>query len=323
MSTTITLLEEGLVTPQEARELCAKKYIQPHITNENLLAAPLTKQELASVLLVFPDLDTKPMPPRALSPMVRRLSDPDNMGATPTHQLEVQEVDTDIWGPKDGHLGEILLPVPFLEPKRIANSATEGMLNMEGQAARKGHCQANRKDGSMGSTAPASTLATRGPWSRTASYMSEGDLYPAEHLFICTLKDSDNLDETPYAATTTGFPLYKGSYQVKRNEVPTGFKPNYGDHFISFPITSPQGEVKQAEYVQVILHPNPIVIGLHNDSNKVFTKPLYAVPVFHYDGKPVYQAEQLEKLKIGVEGQEQMDQMIRRLNDPSLTMEVH
>ncbi len=75
-------LEEGLITLPEARELCAKKYVRPHITDENLLAAPLTEQELASVLLVFPDFDKKPMPPRALSPMVRRLSDPDNMGAT-------------------------------------------------------------------------------------------------------------------------------------------------------------------------------------------------------------------------------------------------
>jgi len=63
-------LEEGLITESEARELCAKKYIRPHITDENLLATPLTEQELASVLLVFPGLDTKPMPPRALSPMV-------------------------------------------------------------------------------------------------------------------------------------------------------------------------------------------------------------------------------------------------------------
>jgi len=75
--------------------------------------------------------------------------------------------------------------------------------------------------------------------------------------------------------------------------------------------------------VQVILHPNPIVIGLRSDSDKVYTKPLYAAPIFHYDGKPVYRAEQLEKLKMGAEGQDQTDQMIRRLNDPSLTAEVH
>jgi len=281
-------LEEGLITIPEARELCAKKYIRPHITDENLLATPLTEQELASVLLIFPNLNTKPMPPHALSPMVRRLSDPDNMGATPTHQAEVQDVNTDIWGPKDGHPGEIPLPVPFREPKRITSSVTEGLLNVEGRAVRKSRRKEKRQAGSSGSTAPVSTPTTHSPWSRTTSYMSKGDLYPDEHPFIRTIKDTDNPDETPYAATTTGFPLYKGSYQVRRNKVPPGFKPNHGDNFISFPITDTDRTIRQAEYVQAILHPNPIVIRLHNDSSKIFTKPLYAVPVFHYDGKPVY-----------------------------------
>jgi len=316
-------LKEGLITLPEAQELCAKKYIRPHITDENLLAAPLTEQELASVLLIFPDLNTKPMPPHALSPMVRRLSDPDNMGATPTHQAEVQDIEADIWGPKDGHLGEIPLPVPFREPKCITNSATEGLLNMEGRAIHKSRRQKERQDGSMGSTAPVSTLATRRLWSCTTSYMSEGDLYPDEHLFICTIKDSDDPDETPYAATTMGFPLYKGSYQVQRNEVPWGFQPNLRDHFILFPIKSLDGDVKQGEYVQVILHPNPIIIRLRNDSNKVYTKPLYATPIFHYDGKPVYRVEQLEKLKMGAEEQERTDWMIRCVNDPLLTVKVH
>ncbi len=207
-------LEEGLITIPKARELCAKKYIQPHITDKNLLAAPLTEQELASVLLVFPDFNKKPMPPHALSPMMRRLSDPDNMGATPTHQTEVQDVDTDIWGPKDSHPGEIPLLVPFREPKRITNSATEGLLNVEGRAICKIHRKEKRQDGSSGSTAPVSTPTMCGLWSCTPSYMSEGDLYPDEHQFIRTIKDTDNLDETPYATTTTGFPLYKGSYQV-------------------------------------------------------------------------------------------------------------
>ncbi len=176
--------------------------------------------------------------------MVRQLSDPGDMGATPTHQADVQEVDTNIWGPKDGRSGEILLPVPFREPKRITNSATEGLLNVEGRAIHQSRRQEKRKDGSMGSTAPVSTPTMRGLWSRTTSYRSEDDLYPAEHPFIRTLKDSDNPNETPYTATTTGFPLYKGSYRIKRNEVPLGFKPNSGDHFISFPITSPEGDVR-------------------------------------------------------------------------------
>jgi len=62
---------------------------------------------------------------------------------------------------------------------------------------------------------------------------------------------------------------------------------------------------------------------LCDDSDKVYTKPLYAAPIFHYDGKPVYRAEQLKLLKQGVEGQDQTDRIVRRLNDPSLTAEVH
>ncbi len=314
-------LESGLITIPEARELCAKKYIRPHITDENLLTTPLTEQELASVLLVFPDLDTKPMPPRALSPMVRRLSDPSNMGATPTHQADVQDIDTDIWGPKDSGPEEIPLPVPFYEPKHITDGTAKGLLNVEGRAVRQSRRQEKRKDGSATGSTPGCTSTTRGPWSRATSYMSKGELYPAEHLFIHTTQDSD--DDTPYATTTLGFPLYKGSYHVKSREVPPGFKPNLGDNFISFPIKSPEGEIKQAEYVQVILHPNPLVIGLRDNSDKVYTKPLYAAPIFHYDGKPVYKAEHLEVLKEGVEGQDQMDRMIHRLNDPSLMAEVH
>ncbi len=64
--------------------------------------------------------------------MVRQLSDPGNMGATPTHQADMQDANTNIWGPKDGRAREIPLLVPFREPKRITNSAAEGLLNVEG-----------------------------------------------------------------------------------------------------------------------------------------------------------------------------------------------
>jgi len=87
------------------------------------------------------------------------------MGATPTHQCEVQEIDTDIWGPKDSHQGEIPLPVPFKESRRraAAKCNPEGMLDVEGRAVHKSHCKEKRKDGSMGSTAPGSTPAMHGP----------------------------------------------------------------------------------------------------------------------------------------------------------------
>ncbi len=40
-------LDSQLITRDEARELCAKKYIRPHNNDENELAAPLTEAELA------------------------------------------------------------------------------------------------------------------------------------------------------------------------------------------------------------------------------------------------------------------------------------
>ncbi len=317
-------LESGLITLPEAWELCAKKYIRPHIKDKDLLIALLTEQELGAVLLKFPDLDTSPMPPCALSPMVQQLSDPDGMGATPTHQCEAQAIDADIWGPEDSRQGEIPLPVPLRESRHgtITKHNPEGMLDVEGRAVCKSHCEEKCEAGSMGSTAPGSTLATRGPWSRTTSHMSE-DIYPAKHPFIHNLKDSDDPDETPYMATTSGYPLYKGSYRTRSNMVPVGFKRNDGDNFISFPIKGLDGDVKQAEYVQVILHLNPIVIGLQDDSDKVYTKPLYAMPIFHYTGKPVYKVQELELLKKDAKGEEQTNCMIHQLHDPSLTAEVH
>jgi len=63
-------LDTQLITPDKARELCAKKYIRPHITDENELAAPLTEEELARVQEVFPDLQMTALPPRALSPVL-------------------------------------------------------------------------------------------------------------------------------------------------------------------------------------------------------------------------------------------------------------
>jgi len=316
-------LEEGNLTYNEARELCAKKYIRPHITDEDTLAAPLTEQEMGAVLLRFPDLVTTPMPPRALSPMVRRMSDPDGMGATPTHQSDTQDADTNIWGAKDGHEGEIPLPVPFRDPVSNAQDSPQGLLPVEGRTIRKSHRQKKREVSSTGITAPVSTPATRGPWSRDSSRISELDLYPDEHLFIRTTKDTEDPQETPYAVTTSGYPLHKGSYVTTRLATPPGFVRNNGDHYMSFPITSPDGVTKQAEYMQVVMHPNPFVIGLRDDSEKVYTTTLYAAPIFHYDGKPVYKAQELEFLKAGAADQEQTDRRIKRIGDPSLVVEVH
>jgi len=94
-----------------------------------------------------------------------------------------------------------------------------------------------------------------------------GAIHKSHHeVNIRTLKDSDDPNETPYAAMTTGFPLYKGSYLQFTHEpeaAPMGFHHNHGDKFIRYPTTQPHsGETNQAQYTQVIMGPNPLVIGL-------------------------------------------------------------
>ncbi len=196
-------LDTQLITYDEARELCAKKYIRPYTTDENELATPLTKEELARVREVFPDLQTTPLPLRPLSPLLQEMSDPSGLAATPTHAADTQELDHELWE------AEGVLRIPPREGGATAAIAEEGQLTVEGRTVHKGCIQEKRRESSLGSTAPPSTLATRGLWSRTTSIR---DWYPDEHPFIRNSRDSDDPNETPYALITSGYPLYKRSY---------------------------------------------------------------------------------------------------------------
>jgi len=310
-------LDTQLITQDEAQELCTKKYIRPHVTNKNELAAPLTEEELARVREVFPDLKTTPMSPRPLSPLLRCMSDPDGMGADPTSQDHTQKLDNELWEAE----GVLRIP-PHVEGVAITG-AEEGQRAMEGRAVRTRRAQEKHREGSEGSTAPASTPATRGPWSRTTSLK---DWYPDEHPFIKTTVDSDDPNETPYTVTTNGFPLYKKSYMpaALMRQTPIGFKPNRGIHYIDYPIHQPHKKTsQQAHYTQAIMAPNPLVVALRKDTDKVYSKPLYAAPVYLYDGKPVYRTEEMDYLKAEAAGREMTDRMIDRVGDLSLTAEVH
>jgi len=85
---------------------------------------------------------------------------------------------------------------------------------------------------------------------------------------------------------------------------------------------SPYGKTAQAQYVQVIMGPNPIMIGIRNDTNKVYSKPLYAHPLYRFDSKPVYNTSELGMLLADAEESNKTDQMIERVGDISLTAEV-
>jgi len=176
-----------------------------------VLATPLTKQELARVQEQFPELAMVPLPPHALSPMVWQVSDPDGMGATPTHQAKTQAINTDIWESKGGSGEKGMLPVPFWDPSCKAKGPKEGMLRVEGQAVCKSCCEVKHAIHSAGSTALPSIAASKGLWNTTPEIM-EAELYPAKHPFVRTKKETNNPRETPFTITTDGYPLYKGSY---------------------------------------------------------------------------------------------------------------
>src|SRR6266702_5881782 len=111
------------------------------------------------------------------------MSDPSGMGATPTHQADTQALDHELWEAE----GVLRIP-PRVEGTATAN-AEEGQLTVEGGAVCASRIQEKRHEGSLGSTAPPSTPATGGPWSRTTSVR---DWYPDEHPFIKNYRDSDD-----------------------------------------------------------------------------------------------------------------------------------
>ena len=204
-----------------------------------------------------------------------------------------------------------------------AATAEEGQLTVERGAVRASRAQEKRREGSPGSTALPSTLATRGPWSRTTSVR---DWYPDEQPFIKNQRDSDDPGETPYSLTTSGYPLYKKTYMsaAMQQRDPIGFYPNRGLHYIDYPIRLPnESTTQQADYTQAIMAPNPLVIALRRDSDKVFSKPLYASPVYAFDGKPTYATGELDYLKSDAQGREFTDRLIDREGDLSLKAEVH
>jgi len=245
------------------------------------------------------------------------VSDPDGLGATPTHEADTQALDHELWE------AEGVLRIPPRVEGAAAAITNEGQLAVEGGAVRASRAQEKRRESSPGSTAPPSTPHTRGPWSRTTSLQ---DWYPAEHPFIKNYRDSDDPEETPYALTTSGYPLYKRSYMpaALQQQDPIGFHPNRGVNYIDYPIRLPHERAsQQASYTQAIMAPNPLVIALWKDSDKVFSKPLYASAVYAFDGKPTYAAGELDYLKADAEGREFTDRLIDCEGDLSLKAEVH
>ncbi len=84
---------------------------------------------------VFPDLQTASVHACALSPVLQELSDPDGMGATPTHQADTQLLDHELWEAE----GVLRIP-PHVEGITTAD-AEEDQHTVEGGAVRMSRIQ--------------------------------------------------------------------------------------------------------------------------------------------------------------------------------------
>ncbi|SRR6266702_4127704 len=103
------------------------------------------------------------LPPRALSPVLRHLSDPDGMGAMPTHQANTQALDDELWE------AEGVLRVPPCVGRIEGAVAKEDQYTVEGGAVCKSCVQEKWRESSLGSIAPESSATSGGLWSCTTS----------------------------------------------------------------------------------------------------------------------------------------------------------
>ncbi|KAH9016730.1 hypothetical protein EDB85DRAFT_2155681 [Lactarius pseudohatsudake] len=163
--------------------------------------------------------------------------------------------------------------------------------------------------------------------------------YPAEHPDLLTARDSDALAETPYACDSMGRPIYRGDVRIDAPPLhptirlqrrlgsaakpPTGYKVNKADDFVHYLITDAQGITRQAAYVQVVMAADPRVIALVDDSDKVYSKPLYAEPMVRERGKPHYTPEDLVMFAVGHANRHRVDMAVNELRDVSAKAELH
>ncbi|KAH8985898.1 hypothetical protein EDB92DRAFT_1949557 [Lactarius akahatsu] len=103
---------------------------------------------------------------------------------------------------------------------------------------------------------------------------------------------------------------------------PHGYKHNWGDDFVHYPITNTQGVTCQATFVQVVRGPDPLVLGLVDDSNKVYSRPLYAELQVREAGKPHYSPEDMYAFVGGHSNQHCMDRAVNELKDVGLKAEL-
>jgi hypothetical protein len=164
----------------------------------------------------------------------------------------------------------------------------------------------------------------------------EEELFPAEHPFI-RLEPATLPNNTPHICATDGTPLCKGNIsnallhaythlsalrrQAHPDQSPPGFVQNRGNNYVPF-ITTYNGVRQPVNFVQTILTPNPLVIGICKDSDFIFAKPLHATPEYLFGERPIYVLEDLEVLDEGHAQRAMIDREIAELHDVTVRAEV-
>ena len=277
---------------------------------------PATREDAIAVLSAFPD---PTIGGTADSPGAQPIAGYDVSEAAERALLEGEAADSLVQ-----HLDGRGDCEPVQVPHRVrARAAVEGdREGVEGRAAAAGEDAA-----AGGATPPLADPHWDGPEEDTP------DDYPAAHPLIRSTTDTDDPRETPYSLNTDGSPMYKrdlgvlgpGSHQplvTINTRVPSGFKANTGADYIPFRITSPDGVEREARYHQVIMGPDPMVVGIINESDKVYARPLYAAPHYNYGGKPIYPSVDMALFTEAFEDRARVDRCLDSLHDLSLTAEV-
>jgi len=128
-------------------------------------------------------------------------------------------------------------------------------------------------------------------------------------------------------AAATGNPpdffVRPGRDAITFREVPYYFlldRRNIGVDFVPYPITLSNDETYQAEFIRVIMEPDPFVMAAIRGSDKIFSRPLYATARFSYDPRPHYNEQDM--FLLGPARVKSTDAALELVKDVTLTAEV-
>jgi hypothetical protein len=76
------------------------------------------------------------------------------------------------------------------------------------------------------------------------------------------------------------------------------------------------------DFIQTILTPDPLVIGLCKDTDFIFAKPLHATPEYVFGERPIYVLEDLEILDEGHAWRTMIDCEVAELHNVTVCAEV-